>query len=102
MCPLLGKMASVLPVWAALIDQWDLITRLHPDEACLGWSQGTVSTPQAYGFREAVKPISPRRVVSQRLALCQAGGLMSCEESCHLFDMNRKSAMQRKPSFILT
>lgn len=53
MRPLLGKMASVSPVWAALIGQWDVITRLPLDEACLGWSKARPAS-QTYALMRKV------------------------------------------------
>ena len=53
MRPLLGKMASVSPVWAALVGQWEQITLSHMDEVGLGWSKAR-SAPKTYALMRKV------------------------------------------------
>lgn len=61
MRPLLGKMASVSPVWAALIAQWEPIVRLHLDEVGLGWSKAR-NAPRTYDLmRKVIEPAMGQR-----------------------------------------
>lgn len=63
--PLLPRMATASPMWAALIERWAEIEASHLDEVGLGWTKAR-SAPKTYALMRSV--IDPAREAMRKAA----------------------------------
>ncbi len=51
--PLMPRMATCTPMWAALMERWDEIEACHLEEVGLGWAKAK-SAPKTYDLMRSV------------------------------------------------